>query len=259
MSAVIAVAITPRHSAADHCLCNATLNVPSSIGRPLSYIWYVHGAILCACGAYESLAAGAFQDREMSSNCHDNRAIKPLPPPPLPHSARGSLTPEYFTRHHPSRQQTRKSTWKSRLQLERAGKDKGKEREREGGDKEIHRCKQIERENISRVRFSTQCFACVLRGNSSDTECTVSTCTPVQTDRRRIDSRIIAASNNRRSTAHSGDTSASPSVSSQTNEASKLGADKHREMAVSEVPLIANGPWLLKLARERQSARRRQT
>jgi len=33
----------------------------------------------------------------------------------------------------------------------------------------------------------------------------------------------------------------SPSVSSQTNETSKLGADKHREMAVFEVPLIANG------------------
>ncbi|CAL1683522.1 unnamed protein product [Lasius platythorax] len=32
-----------------------------------------------------------------------------------------------------------------------------------------------------------------------------------------------------------------PFVSSQTNEASKLGADKHWKMAVFEVPLIANG------------------
>lgn len=53
---------------------------------------------------------------------------------------------------------------------------------------------------------------------------------------------------------YSGDTSVSPSVSSQTNDASKLGAGKHWEMAVSEVPLIANGLATLKLARERQSA-----
>lgn len=32
-----------------------------------------------------------------------------------------------------------------------------------------------------------------------------------------------------------------PSVSSQTNETNKLETDKHPEMAVFEVPLIANG------------------
>lgn len=38
-----------------------------------------------------------------------------------------------------------------------------------------------------------------------------------------------------------GDCRLSSSVSSQTNETNKLEADKHPEMAVFEVPLIANG------------------
>jgi len=77
VSAVIAVAITLRHSAADHCLCNAALNAPSRTEHVCT--------ILCR------TESASRQDREMNLNYHDNRAIKLLLP------FHPTLTFKYFT------------------------------------------------------------------------------------------------------------------------------------------------------------------